>query len=84
MHFVKLTQLAPALREARRDGELFFLQDAGAQSAGLFSKRLSRLRQGFVGQAKVRAAIKRSRLDFLKTIFFQAPKLRRLQIANAS
>jgi hypothetical protein len=44
MHFVKLTQLAPALREARRDGELFFLQDAGAQSAGLFSKHLSEAR----------------------------------------
>jgi hypothetical protein len=33
----------------------------GAQSAGLFSKRLS----------EARAAIKRSRLDFVNTIFFQ-------------
>jgi len=61
------TQFSPALR----DGDPFLFQDAGAQSAGLFSKRLSRLRQGFVGQAEARAAIKRSRLDFVKAIFFQ-------------
>jgi hypothetical protein len=36
-------------------------QDAGAQSAGLFSKRLS----------EARAAIERSRLGFVKAIFFR-------------
>jgi len=44
----------------------------GAQSAGLFSKRLSRLRQGFVGQAEARAAIKR----------FGAPPQRSLKSVN--